>query len=179
MDFVPLHYKVSRPVTDHKAIETVAKEMAALCAKPRGNYEQGFSIAHTQVEAEDPQRFFVVHDQLIKDKIFKHQVIMNPEILEVDEDSRTLLKEACMSVPHRDPKKIRRYTRIKVRYQVPGLFGLKWVKEDVSEIKAQMFQHEIDHMDGKNIYWDAPARAVTGEGFHNSRHKSHDRSGSN
>lgn len=65
--------------------------------------------------------------------------------------------DACMSYPNRTKKKTKRYHTIVVRYQVLRSFlGFKWLKtvtEEVESFKAHIFQHEIDHAYGIDMYF--------------------------
>jgi peptide deformylase len=76
---------------------------------------------------------------------FTRQVINN--IIEV--------KEGCMSFPDKKDKLVKRYYRIKVKYQIVILGGLflKTKKEILEGLKAHVFQHEYDHAQGKNIFY--------------------------
>ena len=68
--------------------------------------------------------------------------------------NRVRYEEACMSFPHRSPKKCDRFSIITVRYQIPkALGGFKTIEEKVEGLKAHIFQHETDHSNGKNIYF--------------------------
>lgn len=64
--------------------------------------------------------------------------------------------EACMSFPQRTKKNVNRMYRIKVRYQMPrtalGITFLYTKTEWIEGIRAHIFQHEVDHAQGKNIY---------------------------
>lgn len=63
--------------------------------------------------------------------------------------------EACMSFPHKKEKKMMRYYSIKVKYQTRGFFGrIKTHEEWIDGLKAHIFQHEMDHMEGNNIYFN-------------------------
>lgn len=53
--------------------------------------------------------------------------------------------EACFSVPLCCTK-LKRWKRIQVQYQT--LEGI-WVKEKIEDFEAKVFQHEIDHLQGK------------------------------
>ena len=70
-------------------------------------------------------------------------------IIEVD--------EACMSFPTRSKRKMKRYHTLTVKYQVLRSFlGFKWLKsvtEEVEGLKAHIFQHEIDHSLGIDMYF--------------------------
>lgn len=65
--------------------------------------------------------------------------------------------DACMSYPNRSKKNTKRYHTIVVRYQVMRSFlGFKWLKtvvEEVESFKAHIFQHEIDHSYGIDMYF--------------------------
>jgi len=65
--------------------------------------------------------------------------------------------DACMSYPDRTKKNTSRYHTIKVRYQIMrSLFGFKYLKtvtEEVEALKAHIFQHEIDHAYGMDMYF--------------------------
>lgn len=66
-------------------------------------------------------------------------------------------EEGCMSFVHRKPKKVQRVYRITVRYWYPRKilgFNVLWRRtERVEGLKAQIFQHEIQHFEGSNIYF--------------------------
>lgn len=68
------------------------------------------------------------------------------------------LPEACLSFLHRKQKNKDRYYRVKVRYwELAHFLGIAYLKrrtEWVEGLKAHIFQHEIDHAKGKNIYYD-------------------------
>jgi len=64
--------------------------------------------------------------------------------------------EGCMSFTHRQPRKVQRVFRITVRYWYPrkilGFWVLWRVTEQVEGLKSQIFQHELQHMEGENIF---------------------------
>lgn len=63
------------------------------------------------------------------------------------------IKDACMSFHGRTPKSVEIFYRIKVKYQTRGYFGrFKTHTEWVEGLKSHIFQHEIDHSKGINIY---------------------------
>jgi hypothetical protein len=65
------------------------------------------------------------------------------------------VEEACMSFNHKKAKKVSRYYRIKVKYQTRGFFGrIRTHTEWIEGLKAHIFQHEMDHMNGDNIYFN-------------------------
>lgn len=65
--------------------------------------------------------------------------------------------DACMSYPNRTKKNTKRYHTIVVKYQILRSFlGFKWLKtvvEEVESFKAHIFQHEIDHSFGIDMYF--------------------------
>lgn len=114
---------------------------------------------------------------------FRSRVIINPEILETPTHFEKILpkqdftknadktiniqyqkvkqklanemdlKEACMTFPDRTQKYVRRYFRIKVRYQIPILGFLYTKTEWIEGLQAHIFQHEFDHGQGDTIYY--------------------------
>lgn len=107
--------------------------------------------------------------------LWPSRVIINPRILEaasmIEREVSTInavgvkeklkrmvsniirVDEACMSFPHRKEKKMDRFYRIQVQYQIPGILGLRTKKEWIEGIRAHVFQHEFDHDQGRNIAW--------------------------
>ena len=61
--------------------------------------------------------------------------------------------ESCSSFPYKKAKRIQRYYRIKVRYQIKKWYGFKTITEWVEGVKAHTFQHEIQHSTGRNIFY--------------------------
>jgi peptide deformylase len=177
MEIIKVHYSVSKPVKNYNEIKDEAKTLVDFIDFGRfeGFYNKAYAIAHTQV-SETPYAFFVVARECIIEKMFNSRVIINPEILEAPTMKKIIAgkreaevpnaieyDEPCMSFPFRKPKKLNRYDKIKVRYQIPINFWIKkdWVlklktiEEEVSGIKSEIFQHEFDHCQGKNIYFES------------------------
>ena len=180
MKLIKLGYEPSKKVKRYSDIKKDVELMLPFVDKEHeGQYTQAYAVSHCQV-SEHPFAFFVVNTGLVKnDKIklkqmlFPHRVIINPEIIDEQETldvelpgrdgKKEVVKmkntyspdEACMSFPHRAPKHTKRYYKIKVRYQIPGLLGLKTIKEECDGLKAHIFQHETDHANGKNIFYTA------------------------
>lgn len=65
-------------------------------------------------------------------------------------------EEGCMSFTHRKPRKTQRVFRITVRYWYPRKILGFWVlwrrTERIEGLKSQIFQHEIQHFEGSNIF---------------------------
>lgn len=115
--------------------------------------KESLALHHSQVSL-DPYNFFVVKRSLVGGKNNEVIAIINPVLLEVDKNSRTTSREGCISFPFRNDKKVLRYGRIKVKYQVPDSEGKELItrEEWTTGIMANIFQHEIDHANAENIY---------------------------
>lgn len=165
---IPIHYKLSKPVESFKDIKekAIATRDFMDSARYEGYYNKAFAIAHCQVD-ETPYSFFVVSEEVLAEKMFPSRIIINPVILEKKMtreigvangispvNNVVTYEEACMSFPFRQPKKIHRYDRIKIHYQIPtALGGLKSIQEEAMGIKSQIFQHEVEHCNAHNIYF--------------------------
>lgn len=103
---------------------------------------------------------------------FEDQLIFNPQIIEAlpvflneVENPDTGVKksvaasnifrpmDACMSYPYRKPKKVDRFLKITVKYQVAIDGNLVDREEQVEGLKAHIFQHEVDHHNGIDIHF--------------------------
>lgn len=102
------------------------------------------------VEATDEMEFPISKTKKIEkeDGTFEVQVI--PEIKKADNTYR--VSEACMFFKHKAMKKVKRHFRIKVRYQTIANDKFEEREEWIEGFKAQIFQHEVGHAEGKNIY---------------------------
>jgi hypothetical protein len=180
MEIAPVHYALSKKVEKYSEIKDSAKEMIKFVEdyKPaRGYYEKIFCLAHAEV-CDTPYAFFVVRKELVDAKMFPSQVIINPEIIETPEEitvdgikdrgdgtavyapvvrtNHIRLTEGCIQFPFRSPKKVDRLFKVKVRYFTQAILGLKKVEEWVEKDKAHVFQHNCDHFQGRNIFFDSP-----------------------
>lgn len=149
--------KPSRKVEDSYAIVEIARELQEYLES--GDFKMGprdktsVALHHSQVEAEDPLNFFVIKREIVGAKNNEIVAIINPEIIEKDLDSITTSVEGCISFQFRPDKKVKRYNRIKVRYDVPDTIGSFETKEEwVEGFKAMIFQHECQHAKGHHIY---------------------------
>ncbi len=177
MEIIKVHYKLSKPVVSYKEIKEDAEKMLRFVERGafKGFYNKAFAIAHCQV-SETPYAFFVVAPEVIKEKMFSNRIIINPQILEtpatraikIADEQKHIAQEVmvsniiyydepCMSFPFRKPKKVARFDSIKIKYQVPGLFGLKTIEEVALGIKSEIFQHLTDLTNAKNIYFESEA----------------------
>jgi peptide deformylase len=166
MEICKIHYKLSKPVSRHKEIKADAVKLLRFVERGafQGFYNKAFAVAHAQV-SETPYAFFVVAQECVNEKMFPHRIIINPEIIEaplhkkIDQltiPNTTEYQEPCLSFPFRKPKRIIRFDYIKVKYQVPRrLWGFKTIKTDLTGIASEIFQHECEHIQGKNIYFES------------------------
>jgi peptide deformylase len=175
MEICKIHYKISKPVTSYKEIKEEAEKMRRFIVLGdfKGYYNKAFSLSHCQV-SETPYAFFVTAPECIKEKMFADDVIINPQIVEANKTKEIKsnagkmgeknvisipniieYQEPCMSFPFRKPKAVKRYDVIRVRYQIPGFFRFKTIEATLSGIASEIFQHEYDHCQGKNIYFES------------------------
>jgi len=131
--------RVSEPVgeiTDE--IRTLADDMIEVMYD-----EPGIGLAAPQVG--EAIRLVVMDTEWTDEEVDPGRnptVMINPEILERDGD--VVWSEGCLSVPDFQAE-VERAAHVVVRYT--DLEGDEQT-EDVTELRAVCFQHEIDHLDG-------------------------------
>lgn len=153
MKIIQPHYNLSVPVTAWLAIEADARAIAEMIDS---EYEdRSFAVHHSQV-CEKPYNFFVLNPKHIKDKVAElgSRYIINPRVSAVEPKSLMYLKEGCLSFPHRKMKNVDRYMLIDVEFDIPENGQLVHKKFRVTDIVAQIFQHECEHAEGKNIHFN-------------------------
>jgi peptide deformylase len=109
-----------------------------------------YSMAHPQIESDDPMRFYVTNDR---------KIIINPVITK---HSNYLVdsKEACMTFPKKDRIIVSRWQKLELSFQtimVDSKDSTKFklssvIMESLSGQDSFVAQHEIDHLDGIYIY---------------------------
>ena len=127
----PVLRKVSKKVEkiDNELNETLDEMIVTM------RNAKGIGLAANQVGID--KRFFVLE---IEDEIKK---IINPEILEFSKELIEI-EEGCLSLP-KIYKKATRPRVIKVKYwNEKG----EEVTEEMEDLWARAFQHELDHLDG-------------------------------
>jgi len=150
--FIAPHKKVSRPVeaSDLPRLVKDGNVMTELCRKGNGIHVGGYAVAHSQIEETDPLRFFVLMDG---------SVVINPEIT-LHTHVPVRKSEGCLSFPTQEAIPVLRWNKCKVRFLTfSGVIdpdNLSWeqlieINKNLSSTQAQVFQHEIDHMDGLYI----------------------------
>lgn len=169
MHIIKPHYDASVEVKKYSHIRKEVKELKAFVNGKftEGLFESAFSLSHCEVQKLS-WAFFVVNSELIKKKIFKHRVFINPKIVNIpktikfdadkddkDHENNMSIQEACMMFPNRKPKKLDRPYRIEVTYQVPVFYGffLETIHEELEGLQSQIFQHNVEHIEGRNIFF--------------------------
>lgn len=149
--YVPPHKIKSRKVlvADLEKVLAEGQDLLMLCHFPRGKFSKIHAIAHPQIEDKDPLRFFVLPNGFI---------VINPFIYD---HTKALLfdTEGCLSFPDEDPKTmVPRYYKIQIKYQTvlrdkKNKIGLSdFIDVEIKGPAARVFQHELDHLNGYNIY---------------------------
>ncbi len=133
-DPFPTLYEVSTEVDPSEYKEVARKAMKAM--KLLRGTKNGVGLAANQVG--ETQRWFV-------SQVFK--VCINPEIIEASEETETA-DEGCLSKPGFISKR-KRHCWLKARWI--GKNG-KQVNRTIRGFAARIFQHELDHLNGKNIW---------------------------
>lgn len=123
-------------ITNSKT-KTVIKEMFQSLAKE----EDGVALAAPQIGYS--QRIFVVSSKIFEDPKDAPLVYINPKIISISNDKKKM-EEGCLSCRWLYGK-TKRASRVEVEaYNEKGekfqFFG--------TSLLAQIFQHEIDHLDG-------------------------------
>ena len=74
-----------------------------------------------------------------------YEIYINPQIDKVDEKSKQVGDEGCLSIPNLTLE-IERYDKIKVRYY--NING-EAVRKPLDKFISRLYQHELDHLNGK------------------------------
>jgi len=160
--YVPPHHKKSRQVIekDISRVTEDGRDLLTLCSLPRGPYMGSEAMAHPQITDKDPLRFFMLPNGLI---------VINPLIVNHTKIA-IFTEEGCMSYPNEPVKTmVPRYHKITVEFQtlVTDEKSKKtkigpFMVEELSSHSSHVFQHEICHLNGYDIYQENldPAWAV-------------------
>jgi peptide deformylase len=138
------HKKISKEVTisDISKVMLVANDMLDFCRNPKENFKRILAIAHCQIELENPLRFFVTETG---------EIIINPKIIR-HTNTTVDSQEGCLSFPGEPSITVQRWNRCEVGYQIIENNKFLYVAEGINGQRSKMFQHEIDHFNGKYIY---------------------------
>ena len=121
---------------------------------PGSKWDECLAVAQPQV-SNKPLRYFVINPkwkEIIK--VFGGEIIVNPRLLSKDRSTRIMFKEGCLSYPFRPVKKTKRFRQIEVTYDIIDNTGkISNIKtKTLEEMPAIMFQHELQHLNGKSIW---------------------------
>ncbi|MGE8206742.1 peptide deformylase [Heyndrickxia sp. NPDC080065] len=107
----------------------------------------GIGLAAPQINVS--KRMIAVYVKDENDKLYSH-MLFNPKIISHSvEKSYLTAGEGCLSVDQAIPGYVPRYARITVKaYNIDG----KEIKLRLKGLPAIVFQHEIDHLNGKMFY---------------------------
>jgi len=152
---MPCHNKVTKNCPSWKYIKHEAECLRKFIqeGKFEGDYDSAFAISHAQV-SNTPLNFFVINEKTEKGILKKHfgsWCMINPRIVAASDP--VSWEEGCMGFPHRRPKRINRLNKIKAVYYVPFLWTWRKVTRRLKGLPAFIVQHEIEHCQGKNIYF--------------------------
>lgn len=137
--FVEPHRKTAREVTeaDMNRFADELTKMVAFMQKTRNCV----GLAHPQIDDKDPLRFFIT----------RKGVYINPKITR--HSSYTVdSHEGCYSYPNKPMITRPRYRKVDVEYTTYNDAGQHQVEETLTGYDAYVFQHEMDHLEGKYCY---------------------------
>jgi peptide deformylase len=143
----PTLRKVAETVTEKDISSAKIKKVIQNMIIALASQDDGVAIAAPQIDA--PYRIFVVSHKVFElTKRHKHatgkdMVFINPVITKLSKDKKNL-EEGCLSVRYLYGKVSRSH---KATVEALDENGLKFTM-GASGLLAQIFQHEIDHLDG-------------------------------
>jgi len=136
----PVLRKYSSEVTEEDDVQKFADDLFNTLKKA-----EGIGLAAPQINLL--KRIFVIDTSpLIESDITIEKfegVFINPEIIDRDSEN-ILIREGCLSIPG-IYEEVNRPEKILVRY-MDRLWKIH--EEELEGIKARIFQHEYDHLDG-------------------------------
>ncbi|MBN2215025.1 MAG: peptide deformylase, partial [Bacteroidales bacterium] len=136
----PVLRRNSAEVTEEDNIQKFADDLFYTIKKA-----EGIGLAAPQINLL--KRVFVIDTSpLINNDLNIERfegMFINPEILEADSENK-IYREGCLSLPD-IYEEVTRPEKILVRYQDRQL---KFHEEEFDGIKARIFQHEYDHLEG-------------------------------
>jgi peptide deformylase len=138
----PILFKKSQPVEITKELRDFIDQMF-LFIKSELTWGKPVGLAAPQVGRNI--RVFIGLDE----------VYINPELTPIEEAGTSVHEEGCYSLgKDRFDYKVTRYNEIMVKWQ--NRKG-KWRQERIKGFRAQVIQHEYDHLEGKLCSGDVPA----------------------
>lgn len=155
----PVLNKVAKPVLKKdiasRKIQTLISKMSKVLAK------EGFGVALAAPQVGEPLRMFVIAGKVFKPEEMADdqptppdRVFINPEFVRQSKTTSEMT-EGCLSVRHKYGTVIRHE---KASVKALNEKGAPFIYH-ASSLVAQIFQHEIDHLDG--ILYIDKAETVT------------------
>jgi peptide deformylase len=130
----PILFKKSEPVEITKEIKDFIDQMFVFI-KDELTWGKPVGLAAPQVGRNI--RVFIALDQ----------AYINPELTPIEESGMTVHKEGCYSLEKdRFDYEVERYNEIVLKWQ--NKKG-KWRQERIKGFRAQVIQHEYDHLEGR------------------------------
>lgn len=155
--YVAPHKKASRRVKaeDLPRVIEDAKIMHEMCMVGRGEYNTAYALAHSQIDDQDPLRFFVS---------IKGEVYINPFIVSSNHVMKQI-QEGCMTYPDEPMRTVTRFEKVTVKYRTIAhkvnpatgeTLGEPYLTNEITSdfdgMMAQIMQHECQHLNGWDIY---------------------------
>lgn len=150
MEILPLAHNIPcETITEiTPEIVQIIANMKARLEKPfaqKKGMAMGVALAHPQVCEDRPLRLFVAREGKLAGTVF-----INPEITFTAEPYKA--REGCLSFPTMPEVIVERFKKIGYRYF--DIYGQEQTGE-LWDFQAEVFQHEVQHLDGLNIYgWE-------------------------
>jgi peptide deformylase len=130
----PILFRKSEPIKITKEIKEFIDEMFAFM---ENDLTWGKPVGLAAPQVGKNYRIFIA----------LNQVYINPELTPVEEAGTTVHEEGCYSLQReRYDYKVRRYNEIVLKWQ--NKQG-KWREERFKGFRAQVLQHEYDHLEGR------------------------------
>ena len=154
MELIPPHKNVSRRVIDSdlpRLWEDAQAMVDLMNDFERETKRKAIAVHHSQV-VTDPLDFFVLNPRYWN----RSEVIVNAVIVNRVKHPSALI-EGCMTFPSSPSANVYRAHKVTVRYrelqEEDGSMKLsEEIEENCSGRLAQVFQHEVDHANGRYIY---------------------------
>jgi len=130
----PILFKKSEPVRINKELRDFIDQMFHF---KQGKLTWGEAVGLAAPQVGRNIRVFIALDN----------VYINPELTPVEEAGTKIYEEGCFSLERdRFDYKVERYNEILLKWQ--NKKG-KWRAERIKGFRAQVIQHEYDHLEGK------------------------------
>ncbi|MHB1316250.1 MAG: peptide deformylase [Minisyncoccota bacterium] len=163
----PTLRKIAEPVKDADIGSVRIKKVIENMITALESQDDGVAIAAPQIDQS--YRIFVVSKKVFeitrrhRNKTGNHMIFINPVITKLSKDKKHL-EEGCLSVRYLYGKVSRSH---KATIQAIDENGIKF-NMGASGLLAQIFQHEVDHLDGilfidkaKNLEEIIPEKPIT------------------